>query len=188
MADILRALRLILKQHGPLGGAVAFDRRWDVVMVNASYARFMSLALGERAPALQPLEVIPPPRFNLLRALFDPAGLRPLVRNWDLVARETLARLRREAAASQDRALRELLRELLASAGASGVGRDPGLEAAPALVIPVEIDVGDRRFRLFSTITSLGTSYDITLQELRIESFHAADGETEALVRTLLAP
>src|SRR5215510_9138519 len=36
MAEMLRALRLILAQHGPVGGAVAFDRRHDVIMANES--------------------------------------------------------------------------------------------------------------------------------------------------------
>jgi len=41
--------------------------------------------------------------------------------------------------------------------------------------------------RLFSTVATLGTARDITLQELRIESFHAADAASEQLVRSVLA-
>ena len=41
--------------------------------------------------------------------------------------------------------------------------------------------------RLLSTISTLGTAQDITLQELHIESFHPADAETDALVRGFAA-
>lgn len=37
----------------------------------------------------------------------------------------------------------------------------------------------------FTTIASLGTPYDITLHELRIESFFPADEATDALLRAL---
>jgi hypothetical protein len=47
----------------------------------------------------------------------------------------------------------------------------------------VEVRLGENTARFFSTLTTLGAPQDITLQELRIESFHAADPETEALMR-----
>jgi len=53
------------------------------------------------------------------------------------------------------------------------------------LVVTVDLQFGDRRARLFSTIATLGTAQDITLQELRIESFHPADRESEQLVAAL---
>ena len=43
-----------------------------------------------------------------------------------------------------------------------------------------EIDV-----RLFSTIMTLGTPQDVTLQELRIETFLPADPESEAMIRAV---
>jgi hypothetical protein len=55
-----------------------------------------------------------------------------------------------------------------------------------AMVIPLELRLPQGTLRLFSTITTLGTPQDITLQELRIESFHAADGESERLVCSAL--
>ena len=42
---------------------------------------------------------------------------------------------------------------------------------------------GDVEFNFFTTIASLGTPYDITLHELRIESFFPADGKTERALR-----
>jgi hypothetical protein len=44
---------------------------------------------------------------------------------------------------------------------------------------------GDTRLRFFTTIASLGTPYDITLHELRVESFFPADEATDGSLRTL---
>lgn len=186
MAEMLRAIKLILQQHGPTGGAVAFDRRWDVVMANASYVRFMRLLLGGAYERVEPFELIPAPRPNVLRQLFDPAGLRPFIANWDVLAPALLSRLRQEVAWSRDPASQELLQSLLAFPGVPDQWQKPELESRAAFVLPVELSLPAGTLRLFSTITTLGTPQDITLQELRVESFHAADDSGECLARRLL--
>jgi hypothetical protein len=184
MAGMRHALELILRQHEPFGAA-ALDRHWNVVMVNEGYAAFIEALLGPGTPRLPSLTLIPAPRPNALRLLFDPAGLRPHVANWEVVAREILSRLHREALWDHDHGKRALLEELLSAPGVPVSWREPDLESIPALVIPVELRLGPHIARFFSTITTLGAPQDVTLQELRIESFHAADAETEALVRAM---
>jgi len=186
MADMLRALRLILRQQGPTGGAVAFDRRWDIVMANETYVRFLRALLGVARVRIEPLEVLRPPRPNVLRLLFDPEGVRPHVVNWDVVARELLARLSEEAAWSQDAASRELVEGLLAYPGVPRHWREAPCDRATSLVTPLEIRTPKGTVRLFSTTTTLGTPRDITLQELRIDSFHAADEQSRQTIRALL--
>jgi transcriptional regulator with XRE-family HTH domain len=187
MSGMLQALRLILEHHGPLGGAVAFDRRHDLVMADRSFLQMARLLLGEDRVPIPPLTVPPPPRPNLLRLLFDPCGFRPHIVNWPVVARELLARVRHEAVASQDSAIDELLQEVLAYPGIPADWRQPDLDSGGALVLPVEIRLPQGTVRLFSTLTTLGTARDITLQELRIESFHAADEASRAIVHGLLS-
>jgi hypothetical protein len=46
---------------------------------------------------------------------------------------------------------------------------------------------GDNHLKFFTTLTTLGTPYDITLHELRIESFFPADEPTETALRRLNA-
>jgi hypothetical protein len=46
---------------------------------------------------------------------------------------------------------------------------------------------GDQTLRFFSTIATLGSPHDITLQELRIESFHPADEATADIARSVAA-
>jgi transcriptional regulator with XRE-family HTH domain len=175
MAEMRQALGLLLRQNEPFL-AVALDRRWDIVMCNTPWSRFLALVGGG---VLEPYRVLPPPRLNLLRLLFGP--FRPLVVNWEEVAREVLERAQREAASDRDPARRQILEECLLSAPEEW--RRPRSEASPRLVVTVDLRLGKARARLFSTITTLGTAQDITLQELHIESFHPADPETETLLR-----
>lgn len=44
------------------------------------------------------------------------------------------------------------------------------------------------RARMFCTISTLGTARDVTLHELRIETFHPAGEEGERQVRAAFAP
>lgn len=186
MAEMAGALRLILRQHEPFA-AMAVDRHWNLVMANQAYLGMLRLLLGDAAPGATAYSVLPLPRVNALRALFDPALLKPHVANWDDVAKDVVARVRREAAMDGDLDTRTLLDDLVSSSGLSlsSVG---AAHAPQALVIPVEIRAGAGLLRFFTTITTLGAPQDVTLAELRIEAFHAADAATEAAVRGMLSP
>jgi hypothetical protein len=59
------------------------------------------------------------------------------------------------------------------------------LDAPTAPFLAIELRKGDVRFSFFTLLASLGTPYDITLHELRIECFFAADAATDAALRRL---
>ena len=179
MAQVRHALELTLRAHEPFG-AIVVNGRWDLVMVNAGYARMAQALLG--GEPLPPYALLPPPRLNVVQLVFDPAGLRPLIANWPRVAKAMFSRERREAAGHPAR--EEIIEQILAFPGVAELEHEPDADASE-LVIPLELKLGDRSARLFSTIATLGTARDITLQELSIESFHPADADTEALVREL---
>src|SRR5215510_9531502 len=159
MAEARRALELILMRQEPFG-AIVFDRHWDIVMANAAYLRFTKLLLGSSRGATGPLTVTSPPRPNLLRMLFDPAGWRTHITNWEVVARSLLARIQREAIWDQDSAIRELLSAVLSYPGVPARWSEPDFELPPEVVIPIEMRMGDQTMRLFSTITTLGSPQD----------------------------
>ena len=46
---------------------------------------------------------------------------------------------------------------------------------------------GEAHLKFFTTLTTLGTPYDITLHELRIESFFPADEATDTALQRLNA-
>jgi transcriptional regulator with XRE-family HTH domain len=54
-------------------------------------------------------------------------------------------------------------------------------------VLPMRFQKGDVSLDLFTTIATLGTPQDITLQELRIESFFPMDEQTAAVLRAWAA-
>jgi transcriptional regulator with XRE-family HTH domain len=186
MAQVRRALELILENQEPFG-AVVFDRHWDVVMVNAAYVRFTSLLLGASHNAAAPLRVISPPRPNLLHMLFDPAGWRPFITNWDVVARSLISRVHREIVLERDPATRELLSAILTYPGVPKRWSEPNFESPQDVIIPIEMRFGDQTLRFISTIATLGSPHDITLQELRIETFHPADEATADIARSVAA-
>ena len=186
MAQVRRALELILENQEPFG-AVVFDRHWDIVMVNAAYVRFTSLLLGSSHNAATPLRVISSPRPNLLHMLFDPAGWRPFIANWEVVARSLISRVHREIVLERDPATRELLSAILAYPSVPKRWSEPNFESPQDVIIPIEMRFGDQILRFFSTIATLGSPHDITLQELRIETFHPADEATADIARSVAA-
>jgi transcriptional regulator with XRE-family HTH domain len=181
MAEMVAALRLILRQQEPFPARVV-DRHWDLVMVNEAYLTTLGWVLG-MACDLAPYAVLSAPRTNVLRVLFAPDGVRPHIVNWVDVARDVVARVRREAAFDGDAATQALLADLEAASGLAATAALSG-PAAQAMVIPVVLEAGGRTLRFFSTITTLGAPQDVTLAELRIEAFHPADPATEAALRT----
>lgn len=75
MAEMRRALEILLRQHEPFF-AVALDRRWDVLMCNAAFARLVGLVGDERLRP-DPYRVLPPPRLNALKLVFG--ALKPFI-------------------------------------------------------------------------------------------------------------
>jgi hypothetical protein len=184
MAEMVDALRLIVGRQEPFPARVV-DRHWDLVMVNPAYLRVLEGTFGTPCN-LVAYEILPSPRINVLRVLFDPNGVRPHVANWDEVARDVLARVRREAAFEGDGETEALLGDLVRMAGFPASPRHLS-EGPQALLIPVEIRAGAHLLRFFTTITTMGAAQDITLAELRIEAFHPADASTAAFAEALAA-
>ena len=178
MAEVLAALRLLLERHEPYP-AIAFDGAWDVVMCNGAYAGAVDACLAAGAdPAagsgpVAPLALLPAPRPNLLRLLCHPNGARRLLANWGAVTKALLERVMRESRQpGADPAVRPPLEEALAYPGVARLLKD-GASGPAALLIPTEFrqpDGGVARF--VSTIATLGTAQDLTLRELRIETYH----------------
>ncbi|MEC9453858.1 MAG: hypothetical protein VYE58_02110 [Pseudomonadota bacterium] len=72
-----------------------------------------------------------------------------------------------------------LFDEVLAYPGVPEDWRKPILGPASAPFLNITFNAGGRRLSWITTVTTFGTPQDITLQELRIESFYPADEETE---------
>ncbi len=175
MATVRAALDAILRHQEPFP-AVVMNRGWDIVLANAAATRLFSFLLDGASP---------PGPANVIRLMFDPGGLRPTVRNWPAVARALLQRVQREVVCGvRDPNTSRLLDEVLAYPDVPELLRIVEVERLVIPVIPVSFFKGDLELDFFSTVTTLGTPQDITLQELRIESFFPASANTEARART----
>src|SRR5215470_8189000 len=180
LAQARRALDFVLKAQEPYP-ALILDRHWNVLKVNEGSARVQAFFLDPKKVA----ELGPP---NAMRLMFHPHGFRPYIVNWEATAASLIQWLHRDAVSGRgDDETRRLLQELLAYPDVPRQWHSLDLDASTAPFLPIEFARDSLRLRYFTTLTSLGTPHDITLQELRIESFFPADEETESASQRLLA-
>jgi hypothetical protein len=125
---------------------------------------------------------------NLADALLSPAVLRPFVVNWEEVALHFLRGVQADAIADGLAASSELLARLLSYEGLPALARSAAIEERPRPLLPMHLRKSGRELRLFTTIATLGTPQDVTVQEIRIESFFAMDQATERFFRDRTQP
>ena len=176
MAQVRRALQFTLRQQEPYP-ALVVDGRWNILMSNEGATRLMGLFLdpGEAA-------TLGPP--NALRLFYHPRGMRPFIENWQATAGALIQWLHRDTLRGRPETAR-LLDELLSYPDVPKAWRTLDLDAPAAPFLAVELAKDDLHLTFFSTLTSLGVPYDITLDELRVECFFPADEGSEALMRRL---
>ena len=178
MNQVLGAVRMMLDNHAPFP-AVAIDRVWNIRLSNAPFDQLGDM-LGEDV-----WQRVGGASRNLMRLFFHPAGIRPLVVNWHVVAPLLWHRAQREANALAGRDMQALLDELRHCQDAQTLTAPSATALIP--VIPLELGMGAARISLFTMITTFGTAQDITTDELRIESFFPADQATEHIFRAAAA-
>jgi transcriptional regulator with XRE-family HTH domain len=176
LTAISNALDYIMAQQEPYP-AVAVDRHWNLLRANNGAVRLVEFLVG-------PLE--PGAKVNLADALVAPNVLRPYLVNWPDVVRFFLRSVEADAVADGTEATASLLARLRAYPGIETALAAPVDELA-APVLPMHFSKGDTTLRLFTTIATLGTPQDITLQELRIECFFPMDNSTVAVLRAWAA-
>ena len=177
MAQFRRALDFILRQQEPYP-AIVLDRYWNILLANEGTVRFMDLFVDPNdTAALGPA--------NALRLICHPQALRPYIVNWEATAAALIQWLHRDLLRSADAGMQLLLDELLAYPDIPRNWRTLDLDAPAAPFLTIEMQKGNTHLKFFTTLTTLGTPYDITLHELRIESFFPADEATDAALRRL---
>jgi len=182
MLQLRAAVEVILKSNEPRS-ALAHDRHWNIVMANAAFVRFLTTILGKEPPGLTPLLLTAPPRLNVLRLVFDPDGVRKAFVNWEAIARALLNEAYRRLAWARDEELKNLIAEVLSYPGVPARWREPDVEAPHELIVPMGIKMFGQVVRMFSTVTTVATPHDVTLQELHVEVFYPADAETESVLK-----
>jgi transcriptional regulator with XRE-family HTH domain len=172
LAVVDRALHYMLSQHEPFPAFVV-DRRWNLLRANRGAARLTEFLTGS-APA-EPV--------NLAIALMSSDGLRPLIANWPEVALHFLRGVQADANADGTQETLALLTRLLALPDVASLTEAMPPEEGHPPVLPIHFRRGETSLRLFTTIATLGTPRDVTLDEVRIECFFPIDDATEVIFR-----
>jgi transcriptional regulator with XRE-family HTH domain len=182
LTPVRHAIDRMLKQQEPYP-AVVIDRLWNLLEANEAAVAF-TMFLHEGPPPPPP----PGKQPNLLRSLLDPNGLRPKIANWEEVARYLVSTTYAEilAAGGEPKAL-AFIEEIMAYPDVPASFRKLRFEERPPPVLTVDYLVGGKALSVFTTIATLGTPQDITLQEVRIECFFPADERSDALFKSLAA-
>jgi transcriptional regulator with XRE-family HTH domain len=181
LKEVHRALDYILSQQEPFPAA-AVDRRWNLLQANDGAVRLVEFLVGPLAPDA---------KVNLADALVAPDVLRPYLTNWADVVRYFIRSVEADALADGTAETAALLERLMRYKGVRAVLRTRAADLAAGAagpVLPMRFRKGDVSLDLFTTIATLGTPQDITLQELRIESFFPMDDATASVLRAWAKP
>ncbi len=178
LSHIRGVLQFVLDRHTPYA-AVVLDRYANCLMGNRASSQFLATLVDSS---------LLNGHVNHLRAVFHPLGARRFIVNWDEVARSLLGRAEREwCGSTDDETATALLAELRGYAGPT-VKRPAAAHLRTGdVLLPIHIRKDELELRLFSTIMTLGTPHDVTLQELRIETFFPADSESEEAWKRIAA-
>ncbi|MFC5064540.1 helix-turn-helix domain-containing protein [Actinomycetospora atypica] len=170
LSAVREALHHLVTGHEPYP-ALVVDRRGDVVLTNGAVTTLLA--------GLDPAFLAPP--VNIYRLALHPGALAPRIRNRAQWSGHLLHRLDRLVDLTGDPRLVALRAEV-----GPWVPDDrtvPVLDRAAQLMLPLHLEhpeLGELRF--YSTITHFGAAFDVTLDELSIETFVPADAATrEAL-------
>jgi transcriptional regulator with XRE-family HTH domain len=177
LAAVTSALDFILTQQEPYP-AVVVERHWNLIRSNAGAARLIEFLVGPIPPGTP---------VNLADALVAPDVLRPHLVNWEEVVRHFIRSVEADAKADGLAETSALLDRLMAYKGVRKALR-LGANAEGGPVLAMHFHKQDTSLRLFTTIATLGTPQDVTLQELRIECFFPMDEATARILRGWAKP
>jgi len=169
LARVNSALDYMLAQQEPYPAFVV-DRRWTLLRANTGAGRLVEFLTGPARARAAPSEPV-----NLAMALVSPDGLRPFILNWAEVALYFVRGVQADAVADGTPETAELLTRLLGIPGVPALSHVLPPDETQAPVLAIHFRRRETSLRLFTTIATLGTAHDVTLQEVRIECFFPAD-------------
>jgi transcriptional regulator with XRE-family HTH domain len=171
LAVVTRALDYMLAQHEPYP-AFVINRCWNLLRANRGALNLTEFLTGP-APPTAPAEPV-----NLAIALLAPNGLRPFIVNWQEVALHFIRGVQADTHADGMPETASLLDRLLALPDVPALSDLMTPEEGQSPVLPMHFQRDGTSLRLFTTIATLGTPRDVTLEEIRIEFFFPMDEPT----------
>ena len=177
MESVRHVLKNVLKNQEPYPSFV-LDRCWNIYMQNkAADSLFDTFgdsdelwrAVGDEGDR------------NMALLTLHPNGIKSALDNWDEVALQLIRRIKKEAFDSDDPALLALYKDL-----AQYIELQDDVELDSFFpVLTLDVRLGETELRMCSVISSLGTSLDITVNEIRIETLYPIDKQTEQFFKSI---
>lgn len=176
-SPIHMAIERMLEQQEPYPLTV-LDARYDVIRLNRGAQRLFAHVLED------PSAVGPKP--NIFHVLFDPRLARKFVLEWERVAKSLLMRLHRECLEKpSDTELAALTRSLLEYPDVPKDWQVPDLSAPSEPCLSFRLKRGPLELAFLTTVTVFNAPQNVTLEELRIESYFPLDEATRATCERL---
>jgi transcriptional regulator with XRE-family HTH domain len=173
------ALDRMMAQQEPYPLAV-MNRRYDVIETNRAGTDLLRRFIAEPAAATSPM--------NIFHALFDARLSRPFILEWERVARLLLARLHREVLERpNDTELAALLRGLFEYPGVPVGWQQPDLSVPSEPCLTLRLKRDELELAFVTTVTVFSAPQNVTLDELRIESYFPLDEPTRRACERLAA-
>lgn len=176
-ASVAMAIERMLAQHEPYP-MVVMDAGYEILKTNhGADALLMNLVAD-------PTALTPP--LNGMDILFDPRLIRPFIVGWEVAAKELLARLHREALRHpEDGRLGDLRDRLLAYPDVPQEFHQPDFARGRAATFSIRLERDDLALSLLTAVTSFSAPQNVTVEELRIESYFPLDAATDAACRRI---
>jgi transcriptional regulator with XRE-family HTH domain len=169
--SIALALTRMLHQQEPFP-MVVMNLAYDVLRTNDAAHTVFSHFVSDPAHLPTPL--------NLYALVFDPRLARPFIQNWPQVGQHMVARLHREALGRpNDGRLWALLERVLAFPDVPQAWRQPDFSHTAEPTFSLVLQRGPLVLRFFMVVTAFSAPQQITLEELRIESYFPGDEQTQ---------
>lgn len=178
MAQVKQVLQYILDQHEP-HICFVIDGYEDIVMMNDSAHGFGSFFVDMNLF----VNAGPP---NLMRMAFHPEGFHQYIVNWEELSSRLIDRLQRAADLGDvNGRAQALLDEIIQYPSAPKQKWTPISDDDQGLLQLLHFCKDGIEFKLFSTIMVFAAPQDITVQELRVETFFPANAESGAILKTI---
>ncbi len=177
VAPIRQALEFTLRQQEPYP-ALVIDRYWNQVMMNKGAEHLIEWLTEAKE---LPVEI----GQNLIKLMLHPQGVKEHVENWEIVASHIIHRVHRETQTDGEQQSQLLFNSLLAYPAVENLWRSPVKENWQLPLLNTVFSKAHQRLSFFTTLTTLGTPQDITLQELRLECLFPSDEATEEVFQRL---
>lgn len=177
--DVTRALEAVLNPNNP-HPIMVMNQTYDILRINQATQKLLIYFVADPNRLSGSL--------NAFRLLFDPKLARNYVVDWPTMAQMLLSRLHRESLnAPGSPEFKALLDDLLTYPDVPAAWRYPNFDLPADPAYSIHLKNGEIKASFLTTVTTFSAPGNITLEELRIETYYPLDDETEALCRHSLS-